>query len=186
MNLVAFDLSLTATGFARSLPAGAWSTDILSPPSSSGRGMRRLAWIRDEVLRLATGADLVILEGYAFGAKRQSHTRAIAEAGGVVRLALFEAGIPYAEVPPAVLKKAATGRGNAPKEDVLAAAIRRLGYGGHDHNEADALWLLMLGRLWYAAPGAPDLPKAQLSVLGKVEWPGLDDAARGPAQLALR
>lgn len=171
---MAFDLSLTATGYSMEGLLG----DVLSPPRGSDRGMPRLAWIRDQVLDLSVDADVVVLEGYAMGSKRQSHTRAIGELGGVVRLALFERGTPYVEVPPATLKKLATGRGNAPKEEVLAAAIRRLGYGGHDNNEADALWLRTAALIHYGLPDAPELPKMQREALGKVEWPEVTSAER--------
>lgn len=44
-------------------------------------------------------------------------------------------------VPPSVIKKFATGKGNAKKEQMLAAA-QKIWDDVTDHNEADALWLL--------------------------------------------
>lgn len=49
--------------------------------------------------------------------------------------------IPYQGVPVGTIKKYATGKGNASKEDVIAA-IRAHGYAPLDDNEADALALL--------------------------------------------
>ena len=49
--------------------------------------------------------------------------------------------IPYQGVPVGTIKKYATGKGNAGKEDVIAA-IRARGYVPVDDNEADALALL--------------------------------------------
>jgi Holliday junction resolvasome RuvABC endonuclease subunit len=95
----------------------------------------------------------------------------------VIRLALHEAGIPFAVVQPSTLKRLATGKGNAGKDEVLAAAIRRLGFDGHDNNEADALWLLAAGHVWYGAPGAPQLPASHREALAKVQWPDLIAAA---------
>jgi Holliday junction resolvasome RuvABC endonuclease subunit len=49
--------------------------------------------------------------------------------------------IPYQGVPVGTIKKHATGKGNASKEDMIAAA-RRQGFDPADDNEADALALL--------------------------------------------
>ena len=49
--------------------------------------------------------------------------------------------IPYQGVPVGTIKKHATGKGNASKEDVIAA-IRARGHAPLDDNEADALALL--------------------------------------------
>jgi len=54
--------------------------------------------------------------------------------------------VTYAGVHSATLKKHATGKGNAKKPDMLAAARARLGYPGSDDNECDALWLLHYAR----------------------------------------
>ncbi len=50
-------------------------------------------------------------------------------------------GIPYSGVPVGSIKKHATGKGNAPKEAMIAAAVAR-GFSPADDNEADALALL--------------------------------------------
>jgi Holliday junction resolvasome RuvABC endonuclease subunit len=52
-------------------------------------------------------------------------------------------GIPYAGIPVGTVKKAATGKGNADKGAVLAAARARWpDQDIADHNQADALWVL--------------------------------------------
>lgn len=176
MNVVGLDLSLTATGIATE--AG---TEVLA---TKLKACARLAWLRDAVrarcttsLGLVATADLVVIEGYSF-ASRNSRAHAAGELGGVIRLALHEAGVPFVEVPPSTLKKYATGHGNAGKGEVLAAAIRRLGYEGHDDNEADALWLRQMGIDHYGLtlPSAP-MPESHRVALDKVDWPELEVAA---------
>ena len=166
-NVVGLDLSLTATGIA-----AAGVADVLRPKGLTGP--ERLAWLCDRVDAIVKlhNAALVVVEGYAYG--RQNTAHQLGELGGVIRLALWEAGIPYVDVPPSTLKKYATGRGNAGKEEVLAAAIRRLGYQGHDNNEADALWLRALGCAAYGAPLA-DLPKLHASVVDGLDWPEIGE-----------
>lgn len=176
MNVLALDLSLTCTGWARSL------TDYgtLTPPKGQDRGLPRLAWIRDRVMELAAGADVAVVEGYAYARGNQAHQ--IGELGGVVRLALFEAGIPTVDIPPATLKKLATGKGNAPKDAVLAEAIRRLGYGGSDNNESDALWLFELARHALNLPDAIELPKAHRAALDPARWTDITGPVVEPAE----
>jgi len=50
--------------------------------------------------------------------------------------------IPYMGIPVATIKRHATGKGNANKEKMIAAAQTKLGYAGTDDDEADALWIL--------------------------------------------
>lgn len=59
---------------------------------------------------------------------------------GAVEHMAYVRKVRYVEVPPAMLKRHATDRGNATKVEMLAAA-QRDGFDGDDHNAADA-WLL--------------------------------------------
>lgn len=168
MNIVGLDLSLTATGIATKDGPEVLTTKL--------KGCERLAWVRDQVLQRCLGmwsgggvADLVVLEGYAYARANQAHQ--VGELGGVIRVGFHEAQVAFVEVAPSALKKYATGHGNAGKGEVLAAAIRRLGYEGHDDNEADALWLREMGLDWYGA--GTNVPVAHREALLKVEWPTL-------------
>jgi crossover junction endodeoxyribonuclease RuvC len=162
-RVVAFDLSLTSTGVA-----DCDGTRRICPKST---GVERLAEVRDAVIRACyrhiLAPDLVVIEGYSYGSGNSAHQ--VGELGGVVRLALHEAGIRYEVVPPASLKLYACGVGNAGKDDVLLAAVRRLGYEGKSKDEADALWLYALAM---HALGEPivDVPKAHLRALKALPW----------------
>lgn len=186
-TVVAFDLSLTSTGVADRN-----GTRRIRPTST---GPARLAEIRDAVLwechrtadyprpaswiphcpKCAAHPDLVVIEGYSYASGNKAHD--VGEMGGVVRLALYEAGIRYGVVSPATIKIAACGKGNASKDDVLLAAVRRLGYAGNSKDEADALWLY---RLTMHALGAEplDIPKAHLRALDALPWAKAASAAR--------
>lgn len=177
MNVVGLDLSLTATGVATEAGCEVLAAKI--------RGCERLAWIRDQAILVVLNeaavypprrADLVVIEGYSFGSRGRTLYQ-IGELGGVIRLALHEQGIPFVEVPPSTLKKYATGHGNAGKGEVLAAAIRRLGYDGHDDNEADALWLRAMALDFYGLPGWCILPASHQVALDKIDWPELGEQA---------
>lgn len=163
MNILALDLSLTRTGVAR-----CDGLTVIVPPQDA-RGMERLLYLEEAILERAADAQLVVLEGYAFGSRGRAVVD-IGELGGVIRLALYRRGIRYVDVPPAALKKYATGRGNASKEEVLVAAVRRLGYTGADHNEADALWLYAMALDFYGLRESR-VPKAHRAALDAVAWP---------------
>jgi Holliday junction resolvasome RuvABC endonuclease subunit len=165
--IIAFDLSLRATGVAH--PDG--GTHRITTKHT---GPARLAELRNAILGCATipWADLVVLEGLALRANGGGHAE-LAGLHYLVRVGFWEREQAYVVVSPATLKKYATGRGNAGKDEVLAAAIRRLGYEGTSHDEADALFLrhLALDGLGCAQVVMPELHR---SALKKIPWPTLD------------
>lgn len=105
-----------------------------------GGGMRYLRFQRwlDELAR--DGVDSIWFEEV----RRHAGTDAAHVYGGL--LATLTAwcehhGIPYSGVPVGSIKKHATGKGNANKDAMIAAAVAR-GFTPVDDNEADALALL--------------------------------------------
>lgn len=168
MRLLALDLSLTGSGWATSL-------DEYGTHSTTTKGVERLhelyLWLMDLTwsdTRDDLGVDLALIEGYAYGKGNQAHQ--VGEWGGVARFTLYRIGLPFVEVPPAVLKKFATGKGNAPKPDMRMELYKRSGLDVADDNAVDALWLLALGRELVGDP-LWDMPKANREVLAKVELP---------------
>jgi len=63
--------------------------------------------------------DQIALEGYAFNATGRVFN--IAENTGVLKYKLWKAGKPLEIVPPTTVKKLATGKGNASKDDMYKA-----------------------------------------------------------------
>jgi Holliday junction resolvasome RuvABC endonuclease subunit len=49
--------------------------------------------------------------------------------------------VPFSGIPVSTAKRSATGRGNASKDDMIAAANNRWSISVEDDNEADALWI---------------------------------------------
>lgn len=166
-TVVAFDLSLTSTGVA--------DRNGTRRIRSKQTGEERLIEIRDAVLQ-ACGfgpivgilPDLVVIEGFSYGSKGSS-TVDIGGMGWIVRVALYETRIPYEVVSPSTIKTFACDNGNASKDDVLLAAVRRLDYQGNSKDEADALWLYALAMHVLGSP-IVTLPKRHLRALGTVKW----------------
>jgi crossover junction endodeoxyribonuclease RuvC len=173
LRIVALDLSLNSTGVATTAHAlDDVETWVLKTKLT---GMERLAWLRLRITEIATGpweeASVVVLEGYSFGSQGRAVFQ-IGEAGGVVRLALHDLGIPVVEIAPSALKKYATGSGNAPKDAVLQAAVIRSGHIFQTNDCADAWWLHQMASAHYGLPHIP-MPALNRAVLDKIVWPTL-------------
>jgi Holliday junction resolvasome RuvABC endonuclease subunit len=166
LRVLGLDPSLTATGIADA------NGRLLTVTPRGRRGPQRLAHIRDRVLEQVTlGADLVAIEGYSYASKGSSAYQ-LGELGGVIRLALWEAGVPFAEVPPSCLKKYAAGTGNASKDEVLVACVRRLDLEPRSNNESDAAWLRAMALDHFGQP-LVTVPKTHRAALDSVTWPAL-------------
>jgi Holliday junction resolvasome RuvABC endonuclease subunit len=163
MNIVALDVSLNCTGYATSSGCG-----VLVPPKSAERGYERVRWILDSIWNLTETADLTLIEGYAFGVKNQQGIISIHELGGVIRFTFWENGRRLLEIAPKSIKAFATGNGNASKDEMLLAAVRKLGYEGNSKDEADALWLREMALAHYEQR---PVNAKQKEAIGKVQWP---------------
>lgn len=168
-TVAGLDLSLTSTGVAKVLPGGKMWADRIQPGRRSGH--ERLQYLANEIMLYVAGADLVVVEGPSYGSaagQRGHHERA-----GLwwhITYMLWIAGLGTAIAPPACLKRYATGKGNAAKDLVLAAAIRRYPAAELDGNDqADALILAAMGADHLGHPPA-EVPQAQRTALAKVEW----------------
>lgn len=119
MNIVAIDPSLTGTAVA----SGSIPDEIQVWRFSSKKIGDRLEDRFDRYTMLsrriaarvvACQPQAVVLEGYSYGSMNAHQP--IYEFGAVLRLGLLDIGCPIVEVPPKVLKKFVTGKGNAGKE----------------------------------------------------------------------
>ena len=129
-------------------------TQRFKPGRFEGGGMpllRFVAWLNE--LQRAVGP----LGGVFFEEVRAHKGTAAAHAYGAFlgHLAAWceSNELPYHGVPVATIKRSATGRGNAGKEEVISA-MRSLGFEPGDDNEADALALLQ-----YACGGQTEVSK---------------------------
>ena len=65
----------------------------------------------------------IFIEGYSFGSKGQGLFQ-IAENCGILKYRLQEENLPYSTVVPSVVKKGATGKGNADKDMMYEAFVK--------------------------------------------------------------
>ncbi len=142
-TILALDLGATTGWALRGIDGHITSgSERFKPQRFEGGGMRFLRFKRwlTEIKQSCDGIDCLYFEEV----RRHVGVDAAHAYGGF--LATLTAWcehhqIPYQGVPVGTIKKYATGKGNAGKEDVIAA-IRARGYVPVDDNEADALALL--------------------------------------------
>lgn len=142
MKIVGVDASLTSTGICV-LNNTKTETRVVA---SKLIGVKRLIEIRNEIMKLCTGSDLVVIESYSYGSTQKSHQ--IGELGGILRVMFHELGQKYIEVAPTAVKKFATGKGNANKEKVAVGVYKHWGQEFETNDEADAAVLAYIGRAY--------------------------------------
>jgi Holliday junction resolvasome RuvABC endonuclease subunit len=130
-------------------------------------GVQRLAVIRDalrDVFAAEPGILFAALEGYAYdvGAGRVFE---LGEVGAVVKMALHDAAIPFIIVPPASLKQFVAGNGQAKKEQMREAVLKKWGQDIEQDDECDAFGLAQVARSVHLNSGET---RSELEVLKKL------------------
>lgn len=155
MNLLALDLG-THTGWAALVSAGRGSTFSsgvwhFESGRYEGGGMRYLRF-RAQLLE---ALELVKPEAVVFEeVRRHAGTSAAHVYGGLLGMLTAtceERKVPYQGVPVGTIKRHATGKGNADKPAMIAAAAKRWGVTPEDDNHADALCILAWAQDQYPA-----------------------------------
>lgn len=151
MKILALDLG-TRTGWAIHRPA-------MPEPISGTMDFTTKRWespavrflhFRQSIPELLFEIDHVVYERV----HRHAGTDAAHFYGGLLaelQVACLERNLPFEGFTPGQIKKHATGKGNADKDAMIAAASARWPQQLiRDDNQADALWLLDLARATYA------------------------------------
>ena len=71
--------------------------------------------LSDWTMSIISGCQ-VFIEGYAFATSGKSYVRSVAENSGLLKHKMYKANQTFTSIPPTVIKKYATGKGNANKE----------------------------------------------------------------------
>lgn len=140
MSILALDLG-TKTGWAYgtldAVMSGVWD---LKPRRFDGGGMRFVKFKGELNDILKAGRPAAVMFEEVRNHKGTDAAHIYGGLLGVLTAWCEENEIPYRGVTVQAIKKFATGRGNAGKPDMIAAALR-LGYEPIDDNHADALAL---------------------------------------------
>lgn len=148
MNILALDLGQNC-GWAMlsdgKIKSGVWD---LKPSKFDSHGQRFLTFKRHLETEIIIGG---VEKVYYEAVRKHIGTDAAQAYGGYmahVQSVCLENDIPYTGVPVQTIKKHATGKGNADKQQMVDAAIKKFPRTNViDDNQADALWLLDYARL---------------------------------------
>ncbi len=125
--------------------SGVWDLKSRRHEGGGMRFLRLRGYIKE--LFTAVSPSAVVYEEV----RRHMGTDAAHVYGGIVAVITEECearGIPYLGVPVGTVKKLATGKGNAGKPAMIAAALERWpGFEPADDNEADARWIAVAGEV---------------------------------------
>jgi crossover junction endodeoxyribonuclease RuvC len=170
VTVVGVDVSLAATGVGCQHSACVIASKGTKDDTLAQR-QQRLRHLRRQIIARATGCpdcasepQLVVIEGpsYASTASASAHDRS-----GLWWLlidAFTVRGWRVIEASPNTRAKYATGKGNASKDQVLAAAVRRFEFDIDNNNAADAAWLAAIGHDLLGQP-LMELPKDHTAAL---------------------
>lgn len=157
MRVIGIDPSISATGVAEA--DGTLSTVKTTLKMGDGE---RLVILYRSLVAMSAGADFAVIEDLPTHAMSAGLT---GRAQGIVRMTLALWNVPYVAVPPATLKKFATGKGNAKKDAMRQAWLEYSGEDNADDNQVDAAWLRVIGL--HLKGEHVNLPTEQLAAVDK-------------------
>lgn len=175
MTVLGIDLSLNDTGLSNGQRV--WRSKS-STAEKSLPPIKRVRIVAARVFAEVVIEEpvLVVIEGLAYASRTgMAAERAAAWFALMDRVDMFR--VPYMVVSPTARAKYATGKGNAGKDEVLAAIVRRFPHvETTNNNEADALCLAAMG---YDLIGKPlcDMPASHRVALLKVDLSGFPERA---------
>jgi len=178
MIILGIDPSLTSTGICVMSEHG----NILSTKAITSyfTGVKRLKDFKEQIIDICQYVaglkekTSVFIEGYSFGSIGRKEF--IAELGGIIRLTLYEQELEFVDVPPTVLKKYITGKGNADKVAVGVAVMKQYGEGFDTTDQTDAFVLCQIGLAYFGL--IAELSKDRQEVIRGMKEPKVKKRAK--------
>lgn len=169
-SFIGIDLSLSSTGFCLKTGSEIRVETIKSKPDDSPDDLARLKYIVAEVMRrIPKGVSMIGVEDFFVPGNRFQIGAGIklAMLGTAMRLALYDAGMPFFVVSPSSLKKYILGKGVGQKSLIVMAVYKKWGLEVKDDNQADGCVLAHIGEQIDAALNGRsyDSTKAQTEVV---------------------
>lgn len=175
MKVLGLDLSLTSSGVAV-VESG---TGVVHTESIKTRGKKndtlrerheRQAYILTRILEVIEEytPQYIVIEGPAYS----SMVGKVHDRSGlwwIVVFALMNEDYKVSEVPPTNRAQYATGKGRAPKEDVVASVAEHMSVVVKTDDEADAVVLASMGLRSLGKP-SDSIPETNWVSLKKVDW----------------
>lgn len=116
---------------------------------------------------LDPSTDKVVIEAFSFGSKGAGVSKMYG-IGWTIRIMLEEQGFKWGEVAPTALKKFATGKGQAKKEDLVLPVYKKWGFESTINDITDAFVLSRIGFSMYNHDGLLAYEQEVLKKLKKI------------------
>ena len=174
MLTVGLDLSFTGTGIVVLYDGRIVHKAIIKSNAKKGNTLERLLDIVLEIKTKMTTVqvmhkdviDLVCIEGASYGSRKTSYLFDAGRLMGIMEVSLLEGSYKYVVVPPTMLKKFATGKGNAAKDIVIKEVYKVWNQDFDDNNICDAFVLAKIAQA--VEDETMQLKKHQKEVLKKL------------------
>jgi crossover junction endodeoxyribonuclease RuvC len=134
----------TTTGFVALSPEG----EILQGfeiTTKEKKDPNRFMDIADQIIYKLRIDDSICIEGFSYGSKGKGISTQYG-IGWLIRSYLIECGFKYQEVSPSGLKKFASGKGNAKKDNLVIPIYKKWGFESDSDNIRDAYILAQIAR----------------------------------------
>lgn len=150
----------TKTGFVALDENG----NVLAEKEITGQGdkdPRRMVTLKESIIKELRKDDVICIEGFSYGSRGRGISFQFG-LGHAIRNAMFSNKIDFTVVAPGQLKKFATGKGNASKDNMILPIYKRWGYEHDSDNVRDAY---VLSRIGMALDGHGELVKYQKEII---------------------
>jgi crossover junction endodeoxyribonuclease RuvC len=148
MIVLGLDLSLTGTGMCVVETGAGRGLLTTINTTAKTRTEDRLISIRRTIAQASSGVDAAIIEGLSYGSVGGAQAERSA-LHWMVRVDLYQLGVPYVIVTPMSLKKFVCGTAKVEKSMMIREVFRRWNVEATNDNEADAAALAHLGLVYY-------------------------------------
>ena len=141
-TVVGIDLSLTSTGLCWKKGSEFGVASVKTVPKNFACDLLRYRHIVDCVMAfIPEDVSLIVIEDFFTPANKAQIGSAMKLIGvdHLVRMAMFEAGLPFLIPAPSQLKKFVSGNGNCPKDMICKEVYKRWNVDTKDDDQADAV-----------------------------------------------
>ena len=166
---VGLDMSLTGTGFCLKAGTKLDACTISTTPRTAENDIARLRWIANEMMkRIPTNVSLICMEDVFMphSPMQMGSACKLFMLAAVMRMTLYEKGLPFFIVAPTQIKKWVTGSGAGQKSTIMMNVFKKYGVECKDDNQADSLVLSVIAES--IVQPRDDLTKPQQEVLKAV------------------
>lgn len=165
IRFVGIDPSLTSTGLVVLDEIGNVLEQLSIKAGKEDDPLRFMKLTEKVREHLNPDTDKVIIEGFSFGSKGAGVSKMYG-IGWTLRIMLEEDGFKWTEATPSAVKKFASNKGNAKKEDLVLPVYKKWGFEGRVNDITDAY---IMARIAYSMYNHEGLLTYEQEVLKKIK-----------------